>query len=367
MHLTASTAELASAAGDAVRLLPGRTLDPVLSGLLLVAEPDGLLLAGNDRERGIRLRCPAVVHEEGRVLVPARPLAETLRALGAPQVSLRVEGSRLAVRTDTSRFALPLLDVDSHPGVPEPPAPAGRVHGEVLAGAVAPVAAAASRDDALPVFTGVRLHTRGEQLVLVATDRYRMAVAALPWRPERGGLDVLVPATLLAEAARQIPAGTEAVLHADEDRAGLSWPGVTVTTAVLASPFPDETRYLEADAACTIEIDADTLAAAVRRVAPYAGARGVVQLETGEGELRVCGADPQSGEAVETIKATVGGDLLAPAYQARFLSDALRAFPGSRVRIAVQQGRRSTLLCRAEPDPSGVDLRYVVVPILTQR
>ncbi|GDY30719.1 DNA polymerase III subunit beta family protein [Gandjariella thermophila] len=126
LDLTGATAALAAAAMDVTRLLPGRPYDPVLAGMLVAAGRDGVVLAGTDRERAVRLARPAVSHVDGRVLVPARPLAETLRALDAEQVRLVMEGGRLAVRTPGARFALPLLDVDLHPGVPVPAGPADR-------------------------------------------------------------------------------------------------------------------------------------------------------------------------------------------------------------------------------------------------
>src|SRR3954449_11120507 len=107
MDLSVTTAELGQAASDVVRLLPGRLIDPVLSGLLVTADERGVELAGNDRERAARVRRAAMVHTEGRVLVPARPLAETLRALAEPTVRLVVEGSRLAIRVPGARYALP--------------------------------------------------------------------------------------------------------------------------------------------------------------------------------------------------------------------------------------------------------------------
>ena len=164
------------------RFLPSRPTDPVLTGVLLTASADGLVLAGTDRERAVRLSCPATVHTEGTVLVPGRPLAETLRALDDDLVQVAVEGSRLAVRTSRARFALPLLDVDVHPGVAQPPPLVGRVTGDLALPALVSVAGAASRDDALPLFTGVRIRANGDVLRLVATDRYRLALAELPWQ-----------------------------------------------------------------------------------------------------------------------------------------------------------------------------------------
>ncbi|GAB3915110.1 DNA polymerase III subunit beta [Kibdelosporangium lantanae] len=357
MDLTATTADLATAAAEAVRLLPGRLLDPVLAGLLLSADGDEVVLAGSDRERAVRLSCAAAVHTSGRVLVPAKPLAETLRALDVPMVRLAVEGTRLAVRTPNARFALPLLEADVHPGVVTPPL-AGTVDGELLASALTTVAATASRDDALPLFTGVRVRADGDRLVLAATDRYRMALASLPWTRVAAELDALIPAGLLAEVAKQ--AQGRVALHVDGNRVGIAWGRSVVTTALLDGSFLSESKIVTSSMDTWVEVDADVLAAAVRRVALYADARGVVKLEVGDNEIRLRGADQQAGEAEETVKADVSGGRTSPSFQARFLTDALKSFSG-RVRLAIQPGMRATVF--SSPEPGDVDLRYMVAPM----
>jgi DNA polymerase-3 subunit beta len=363
LDLTVGTGELASAASALVRLVPGKLLDPVLSGLLLTAEGGGVTLAANDRERAARLARSALVHTEGRVLVPAKPLADTLRALEQPEVRLVVEGSKLAIRSPGARYALPLLDVDVHPGVAPPPAAAGTVDGPLFSSALTTVASAASRDDALPMFTGVRVRSEGDRLIMLATDRYQMAVASLAWRPAGEPVDALVPAGLLTELAKQVD-GTVAV-HAGRDRFGLVWRhsgGTAVaTTAVLDGTFLHESKVSVSDVDTRVEVDADLLAGAVRRVGLYTDARGVMLLEVGDGEIRLRGADQRSGEAEESVKATVDGGRTAHAYQARFLSDALRAF-GGRVRLEIQPGMRATVFSAVEDDE--LNLRYVVMPML---
>ena len=364
MDLTATTTDLAAAASDVVRLVPGRLIDPVLSGLLLSAGPDGVVLAANDRERTARLACPAVVHADGRVLVPAKPFAETLRALDAPSVRLVVEGTRLAIRVPGARYALPLLDVDVHPGVPQPPEGVGHVEAAPLAAALTTVAATASRDDALPLYTGVRIRADGDRLVLLATDRFRMAVAAVPWSPI-APVDALVPAPLLAELAKQIPnAGTLSV-HADRNRMGFAWADTTLTTAILDGTAIHESKVPMSDVDTHLTLDADALAAAVRRVSLYTDPRGVITLETGDSEVRLRGADQQSGEAEETIKSTVDGGRTGQSFQARYLLDALRPFAGQPVHISLQPGMRAALFTHAAP--AEPELRYVVMPMRPPR
>ncbi|MFI9008922.1 DNA polymerase III subunit beta [Actinosynnema sp. NPDC053489] len=366
MDLTATTTDLASAAADVARLLPTRVHDPVLAGLVLRAGGGGVELAGSDREHAVRLTRAATVHAEGAVVVPAKPLADTLRGLDDPQVRLVVEGTRLAVRTSRARFALPLLDLASHPGVPALPAAVGVLPAATLTAALAPVSSAASKDDALPVFTDVRMHgVPGGRLELIATDRYRMAFASLPWAAT-GELDVLAPAVVLAEASRQPGRGADVTVHADADRIALSWAGGSVSTALLAAPFPDDRvrKLLEAVIDSTVVVEADVLAGAVRRAVPYAGPHGSVTIQVEDGELRVRGSDPQSGESEESVKATIDGNRVTKSFQARYLSDALRAFSGRQVELKIQDGLRSTVLT-SRPGEDGVELTYLVVPLRT--
>ena len=360
MDVTATTADLAGAASALVKLVPGKLIDPVRAGLLLTATPEGVSLAANDRERAARVHRDALVHTEGRVLVPAKPLADTLRALEQEHVRLVVEGSKLAIRAPGARYALPLLDADLHPGVGDAPSAAGAVDGAMFASALATTVLAASRDDALPMFTGVRVRSEDDRLIMVATDRYQMALASLPWRGQ-GKVDALVPASLLSELARQLPAG-EVTVYAERDRFGLGWQGALATTAVLDGSFLHESKIHLSDVDTTVALDADALAGAVRRVGLYTDARGVLLVEVGEGEIRLRGADAKAGEAEESVKATVDGGRTGQAYQSRFLTDALRCFAGQQVRVEIQPGMRATVFSAVEPTAPTV--RYVVMPML---
>lgn len=361
MDVTVTTTALAGAASALVKLVPGKLIDPVLSGLLLTASSTGVTLAANDRERAARIERDALVHTEGRALVPAKPLADTLRALDQEQVRLVVEGSKLAIRAPGARFALPLLDADVHPGVGTAPPVAGTVTGKALSSALATVVLAASRDDALPMFTGVRVRSEDDRLVMVATDRYQMALASLPWSPADGQVDALVPANLLSELAKQLPEGP-VTIHADRDRFGLGWGASLTTTAVLDGSFLHESKIHMSSVDTTVTVDADALAGAVRRVGLYTDARGVLLIEIGDSELRVRGADQRAGEAEESVKATIEGGRTGQAYQSRFLTDALRSFSGQQVQMEIQPGMRATVFSSAHPTTPSI--RYVVMPML---
>jgi DNA polymerase-3 subunit beta len=364
LNLTAPAAALAEAATRIARLLPARVPQPALAGVLLTADGDGLGLTATDGELTARARVPATVHEGGRVVVSRRGLADTLAALTTPEVRLAVEGSRLAMRTSGARFALPQLGGEYPPCADLPPI-AGEVSGPELRAAAVPVAGAASREHALPIFTGVRLRRDGDRMTLLATDRYRMAWAAVPWRPAGGdgGVDALVPAGVLAEMVRQAGRSDRVAVHGDGRLFGLSWADGSVMVSHLDGGFPDAQldQLLGLAPACEVEVDADALAGALDRAEPYGGVHGRVTVETGDGVLLVRASDPLAGEAEETVKASVRGDHVTRSYQGRYLADALRPFARRTVLVRVQEGMRATEFT-GQPD---LDLRYLVVPMRT--
>ncbi|MEC3975035.1 DNA polymerase III subunit beta [Amycolatopsis sp. H20-H5] len=363
MDLTASTRTLSAAVSAAARLLPGKYGDPVLSGLLLSADADGLTLAGNDRERAVRVSAAAMVHTDGEALVPAAPLAETLRMLDDELVRVVVEGSRLALRVEGGRFALPLLSRELHPGAAVLPPQVAAVGGDTLARALRTVAGTAAKDDSLPMFTGVRVHGADGELHLTSSDRYRMAVAKLPLRSGTATpLDALIPAALLAETARQ--ASGVVGLHAEGGRFGLSWRDTMVGTAVLDGGFLSEQSISTSTVDTTVDVAADALAAAVRRVGVYADSHRVLTLEVGDAHLRLASARQDTGEAEETLKAEVLGGRTSPSFQTRYLLDALAPFAGERIRMSVQPGRRACIIRACEPGE--VDLTYYLMPMLTR-
>src|SRR5580693_311188 len=217
---------LAEAVGWSVRALPARPVIPVLSGLLLQAAdgltPDGLTLSCFDYEVSARAEVSAEVAEPGTVLVPGRLLAEITRSLPSLPVEFADDPDGVSLTCGSASFTLVTLPVEEYPDLPVLSLTAGTVDGGDLAAAVGQVAPAASRDDTLPLLTGVNLEVQGETMTLAATDRYRLAVRDLAWSPAQPDVSgsYLVPARTLVDAARTMAPGMPVTvwLRSDRDR-----------------------------------------------------------------------------------------------------------------------------------------------------
>ncbi len=199
---------LAEAVAWIARSLPSRPVLPVLSGLLLQAAAGGLTLSCFDYEVSARISIDADVAEPGTVLVPGRLLAEITRSLPAHPIEVD-DADDVTLTCGPASFSLVTLPIAEYPRLPELPRLAGTVDGGVFATAIGQVTPAASRDDTLPVITGVNVEIDGDTITLVATDRYRLAIRELDWNPARPGTSstLLVPARTLADAARMMAPG----------------------------------------------------------------------------------------------------------------------------------------------------------------
>ena len=142
----------------------------------------------------------------------------------------------------SARFSLQTLPVDEYPTLPTMPTQTGLVDASVFEKSVSQVVIAAGRDELLNVFTGVRVEINGDQLSLLATDRYRMALKELTWQPSSPDIEgaVLVPGRVLADTAKSLTSGkTVTVSLSTTSPRARAWSGSSARARrVVARPPP---------------------------------------------------------------------------------------------------------------------------------
>jgi len=406
MKFTLGRDTLGDAVAFASRALPSRPVVPVLSGLLLEAAAGSLTLSCFDYEVSARVRVDADVAEPGSALVPGRLLAEITRSLPGAPVQFCLDAEMVNLTCGRSEFGLVCLPAEDYPALPPSPEPAGSVDGGVLATAVTQVAAAASRDDTLPMLTAVCLDIAGDVLTLVATDRYRVAARDVAFDPAEAGLQAraLVPARFLADAARTFAAGVPVTvaLGAGGDgrgaaRAGGQGPprqadGLVcfesgnrrLTGRLIHGEFIRYRNMFGGEFACRADLPAGPLIEAVRRAALVAERAGPVRLSFTPDQVVIAAHAEGRARAAETVAAGCDGDEPVIAFNPHYLLDGLtgaahQAGAGSAADAGAQQGTeprealirlefntrtKPAMITLAQPDDrEGSTFRYVLVPL----
>jgi DNA polymerase-3 subunit beta len=219
--------------------------------------------------------------------------------------------------------------------------------GGLLAAAISQVGPAASRDDTLPMLTGVCLDIDGDTLTLAATDRYRLAVRAAPWHPVRPGLRAaaLVPARTLADAARARTPGTPVEIAFETGpEAGPSRPrggdaeprpaegmisftigGRQLTTRLIGGEFIRYRSRFPAEFGGRAEVPGALFTDAVRRVSLVADRASPVRLRFSPGSVLIEAQTEGRARAVETVRADFAGSEPVIAFNPHYLLDGLTA------------------------------------------
>jgi DNA polymerase III sliding clamp (beta) subunit (PCNA family) len=125
-----------------------------------------------------------------------------------------------------------------------------------LAAALDAVRFAVSSDPDLPVLGGVLLDVEDAALRLVATDRYRLAIAEAQVRDVTGpAASMIAPAELLDKARASLDAGGDVTLILDAAEIPLQAKGWKVSGRCLDHEFPDYRRLLRDRSAHHVTID----------------------------------------------------------------------------------------------------------------
>jgi DNA polymerase-3 subunit beta len=374
MELRVERDALADAVVWTARSLPARPPMQVLLGLLLETTESGLSVSGFDYEVSSQITVDVTTAEPGRVLVPGRLLSDIVRSLPAQPVDLRLEGSRVVLTCGAARFTLPTLPVEDYPALPNMPTTAGALESDVFGAAVAQVALAAGRDDTLPVLTGVRLEIEGDQLTLAATDRYRLAVRTLSWRPEQPDISAtaLVPARTLADTAKALTNGPEVTLAlstggAGEGMIGFAGGGRRTTSRLLEGEFPKYRSLLPNESSSHAEVETGPFVEAVKRVALVAARNAPVRLSfSADGVVLEAGGqdDAQASERLECGWETSAEAEMSIAFNPQYLLDGLGAVDSDTTTLAFTGPTRPAVLTgKRNPDGATADYRYLLMPV----
>ena len=333
---------MAEAVAWAARSLPSRPSVPILAGLLIKADANGVTMSSFDYETSAQVQVAADVIDEGEALVSGRLLADISKSLPNRPVDFSSDAVRAELVCGPARFTLQMLPVSDYPTLPEMPTATGEVASAVLAHAIAQVVVAAGRDELLPVFTGVRLEINGDQLSLLATDRYRMALKELAWRPASSSAEgaALVPARVLSEAARSMAGGEVVTVALSNNGAGEGLIGLEgagagttrqLTTRLLGGEFPKVRHLMDIKPNVAVRCKTDELIASVKRVSLVAERNSPLRMLISDDQIALEAASGDQAQASEAVAAQVenvaGGELgiTAAGFNPHYLSDALAA------------------------------------------
>lgn len=356
---------LADAVGSAGRAATNRTGTlPVLAGVRMEVVGDSLTITGTDLELTIRLSIEVGGERDGAAVVPARLVADIVKALPAGAVEIDLAhgdaGAEMSISAGRSQFSVRPLSLDDYPVQTEPAGDAVTLPAADMAEALRQVVRAASTDDARAVLTGVLLASEDDGLRMVATDSYRLAVRDLPDSSMLGsGQKVLIPGRALNELQRLMGNEETLTVRLGEREATFEAGSTRLSTRLIEGEFPNYRNLLPSSYPNLLTVSKVAMIEAIRRVKILAQDSTPVRMTLGGDTVQLTAITQDVGNAVEEIDASYDGAEMTVAFNPDYLLAGIDAIDADDVTLATMDPMKPAVLRGVGQD----DYLYLLMPV----
>src|SRR5438552_2711907 len=163
------------------------------------------------------------------------------------------------------------------------------------------VGRAVSTRTAIQILSGILLEAGGDELVMAATDSYRLAVKETTLASAAPDLEAIVPSRALQELARIAGDADDVAVGVQENQVLFSVGGVWLTTRRIDGQFPNYRQLLPETFEQELTVPRAELLDVVRRASVVIQRATPLQLRFADGEVTVVARTHEVGESKESM------------------------------------------------------------------
>jgi DNA polymerase-3 subunit beta len=340
---------------------------PILSHVLIESAEGGITICATDLDVSLRTWCEAEVLKEGSFTVQARKLFEIVRYLPEAEIHLKGEdNNRVTLECERSRFKIAGLPRENFPDVPVFDGSKLVIPRDVFKSLIERTIFATTQEESRYALSGIQMEISDRGSIrMVATDGHRLAFVQkeVELAEDTEPLTVLIPRKALAELARLTVDSDQAVEFSnDENHIYFRVGHRQLVSRVLAGQFPNYDMVLPKENNRIVQISAEVLASALRRVSLVSDERSrAVRLSIAPGRIDISSQRTDEGEeANEDVMANYEGEAFEIGFNSNYLLDFFNVIGTGDVRLEFRDGQGPALL---RPSDDQYDYQYVVMPM----
>ncbi len=369
MKIIVQSGELKKYLGIVNRGVSSRPQLPILSGVLLKVFEDEVSLVATDLEVSFWLKIPAKVEEEGEVVIPAKLFSELISGLPSGNVILSVAKHVVKIEVDGIVSEIVGQGAEDFPSIPRANKAQVILRSGDFRQKVDRVCVSAARDDTRPVLTGVLWEINEDKVSLVATDGYRLSVDKL--KLSKTNLDketkLILPARSLQEISKMLgeTGADDFSLEFDKSNQQVIFKvgEIEVASRLIAGEFPPYQQIMPNTYSSKALFGRAEILEGVKRASLFARDNAnIVKLSMEKDGVVVKAESTQVGTSVTKLPATIEGEELTVAFNARYLLDYLATCTSENV-IWETEGELKPSVFRDENEETWVQ---VIMPVRIQ-
>jgi DNA polymerase-3 subunit beta len=340
MKITCLQENLAKGLATVGRAVATRSTLPILSNILLESDEGRLRLAATNLEIGVNCWIGARVEDEGRITIPARLLTEFVNSLPPGQIEMELVERTQTLNLKCARYEANIkgIDASEFPAVPTADSIDGQnslhLEAEAFRRMIEQVVFAAATDESRPILTGVLAQFHQGGLTLAAADGFRLSVTSADVGADVDDVaNVIIPARALAELNRvsaEQEEPIELIMTPSRNQILFHLANADLVSQLIEGSFPDYNQIVPKTSTTRTLVSTDELLKAVKVAFLFArDAANIIRLnvvpgsELTPGQMIVTGTSAEFGDNVSELDASIEGDGVEIAFNARYMIDAL--------------------------------------------
>lgn len=329
------------------RSVANRSTLPVLGNVLLATDQGRLKLSATNLEIGINTWMGAKIEQEGAVTVPARLLTDFVGSLPPERIDFTLDEETQTLNARCANFEANLKGIAAQEFPPVPSLDAGEdiIHLDPVAlkQSIQQVSFAAASDESRPILTGVLAHFEEDNLILSAADGFRLSRKSIPIAsPVEEPFDVIIPARALTELARVIGDQDEPIqmtVTSGQNQILFHLEDIDLVSQLLEGRFPDLSQIIPNQANTRTVLDTRMFLNAARVSHLFSrDAANIVKVDVTPGDDELVGGritlaatSQELGDNVSELPASIDGEPVEIAFNARYLIDILNVVDSPQV------------------------------------
>lgn len=364
MKVSITKNELVYALSVVSRGMSSRSTLPILSGILLVAKEKELIFQTTDLENSIKCSVTAFIEQEGQTVIPGKLFGDIVKTLPDAAIQLSTtNNNQIKIECLESSFLLNTLNADDFPHFPEIEStqeitlPIAR-----LTTMVQHVFKAVSKDEHRVILTGILITVKENNVSLVATDSYRLAISeATLTNPITESFEVIVPGRLFSDIIKSASSEDEISIGVTDNQIIFMFENSVFITRKIEGTYPNYQQLIPSDHELSAVVETEDLIATVRRISLLAQTNSSIKFSFSieNQNIHISSQTQDVGQASEYVKAEVEGNDIEIAFNHQFVMDGLSSINSEKTLIELQSSKKPGIFKSTGTDRS----IYLAMPV----
>lgn len=378
MNITVQREKLSNAVSHVSKAVSNRTTIPILTGIKIKADDEGLTLTASDSDVSIEVQIPleeadewgVTVHRPGSIVLTARIFSEIVRKLPSNEIQIEVDDRLVTtIRSGKAEFTINGMDANEFPQLPQlEEDKVFSVPGDLLKSMIRQTVFGVSTSEMRPILTGLMWSLERGQLRFVATDSHRLAsrTAMVECPEELSFHNVVVPGKSCNELTKILDDDQNpADIVVAENQILVKSRHILFYSRLLEGTYPDTTRIIPQGSKTEITVSTKEFLQSIERASLLSreGKSNVVKLVTlPDGNVEITSNAPEIGKVTDILQPkAMDGEELKISFNAKYMIDALRAIDSSEIKASFT-GPMSPFVIR----PTDHDwMLHLILPVRT--